>query len=318
MTYAQYAKIEAVDFNNFVGNAATPSTTVNALNTVWGTGFGNAGYGQTSIPQVAAGNRVSFNDWANLVNTTTTIANQQNTTILPVTAPVQGATISYVSQVSTNLSSIYSNRLNASSQGSTVSSTYTSNFTWSNALTVTLTATFNSSDAARYFFNAGGQLILTFGHPTGSGINALFSQLAAACGSIVLSAPTSGTVSIAGTNYSGVTKIGGSGSPATLLNNVGYYGLTTTNQEIFKQLGSGTPSGYINSFISVNVRGSGTSGLNGDRGSVITFTVVFDEVPNGLLVSLGTTATLTARYPSMSYLSNSWGTVTIGTSGTGT
>jgi hypothetical protein len=65
------------------------------------------------------------------------------------------------------------------------------------------TVTFQSGDAARNFFNAGGQLAINFSHPTGTGINSLWNMLAVACGTIVISSNSSGTVRVAGTNYNG-------------------------------------------------------------------------------------------------------------------
>jgi hypothetical protein len=220
-----------------------------------------------------------------------------------------------------NLTNIYTNRLNASAQAGTYTNTVTNATTWSSAITFTHTLTFVSANAARYFFNAGGQIALTFSHPGGTAINNLWNTLATACGTVVISAPSTGTATIAGTSYNGVTKIGGSGTTTTLSTNTGYYALTTTNVEIFKQLSaSTTPSGYTNSFISASIRSNGTVGSNGDRGSIITITVVFDEVPNGsptYIAAANTSSTVTVRPPSTSYLANTWGTVTLTGSVTG-
>jgi hypothetical protein len=94
--------------------------------------------------------------------------------------------------------------------------------------------------------------------------------------------------------------------------------LNTSNIEIFKQFATGTPSGYVGSYITVNVRTNGTQGSNGDNGNIITITTTWDEVPNGLSVSANTTTTVTARPPSTSYLSTaSWGTPALASSVTG-
>jgi len=320
MTYQQYDRIDASDYNTFVGNAVVGISTANTLNTVWGIGSGRSGYGQAAVPQVAQFATVQATDWANLINRTSSAASHQGTAITALTAPVSGTRIDYLSALSTNLTSIFTSRNNAAAQGATpVVSAITNNTIWSSALTFTHIITFQSADQARYFFNAGGQIRLQFEHPTGTGVNALFSSLATACGTVVLSAPTSGTVTIAGISFNGVTKIGGSGS-ATTSPNVGYYGLTTTNQEVFKQLASGSPAGYTGSFISVNVRSNGTQGVNGDAGSTITITTLWDEVPDGgttLRASVGTKTTCSAVYPSTGFLQNSWGTVTITGSVTG-
>ncbi len=315
MSYAKNSKIEASDFNGLVGSSTT--STDGQLNAILGPGNGSKGYGQTVVPEVLANNQVVYNDWANLVNKTSTVASHQGTAITAVTVPVQGVRIDYTSAIPTNLTSITSSRLNAAAQGTTSSTTTSAGSTWASQLTFTHTVTFSSGDAARYFFNAGGQLALTFSSPSGSGINALMNSLGTACGTIIMSAQSSGSITIASTSYNGITKVGGSGTATTLATNTGYYGLTTTNIEIFKQFASGTPSGYVNSFISVNARSNGTQGSKGDNGSVITFTTVWDEVPNGLTVSAGTATTLTVRPPSTSYISNTWGTPTVVGSVTG-
>lgn len=163
---------------------------------------------------------------------------------------------------------------------------------------------------------------MTFSQPAGTGINDLWNKLTTACGTIVISAPNSGTTTIAGTSYTGITKIGGSGTPSTLSTDTGYYGLTSTYVEVFKQLSSTGPAGYTGSFITVEVKSNGVNlGGNGDAGSIITIRVTFDEVPNGAptyIVASGTATTLTARPPSTSYLTNTWGTVSLSGTVTGT
>ena len=317
MTYALGGRIDASDYNTFTGPSGTVSTAANALNTVLGVGTGAFGYGQTVVPTVAAGQRVNASAWSSLINTTAALANHQNSSITAITAPAAGQRINFISALSSNLSTIYTNKNNAAGQGTTTPTVATYNATWSNALTITFTCTFPSADQARYFFNAGGQLAVNFSHPNGTGINGLMSSLATASGTIYISSPSSGTVNIAGTSFNGVNKIGGSGSPVILSSNTGYYALTTTNTTIFQQKASTGPTGYLESFISVSIRSNGTQGSNGDRGSVITVTVTFDEIPNGLVVSTGTTSTLTVRYPATSYLTNSWGTVTVSSTGSG-
>lgn len=321
MTYAQYGKIEYTDYNTFVGNAVIGISTANTLNTVWGIGSGRSGYGQAAVAQVAQYATVGATEWANLINRTSTAASHQGTAITTLTPPTTGTRVDYLSAINTNLTSIFTNRNNATAQGATpVTSTVTNAVQWSNSITFTHIITFGSGDQARYFFNAGGQIKLQFSHPTGTGVNALFSTLATACGTVVLSSPISGVAYIAGGTFNGITKVGGSGTTTTLLPNAGYYNLTTVNQEVFKQLASGTPAGYVGSFISVNIKSNGTQGINGDAGSTITITTTWDEVPDGgttLRASAGTATTCQAVYPSTGWLSNSWGTVSITGSVTG-
>ncbi len=316
MSYTQFNLIEATDFNTLVGG--NPTTTANTLNATWATGGGTAGYGQTAVANVAVGNTVvATGQWNALVANTASAATHQGSSITSVTAPTAGGTITYLSAIPTNLQTIYSNRLNAATQGGTTANTATFASTWSSALTFTHTATFANGDAARYFFNSGGQIKMTVSHPAGTGINLLFNGLASNVGTVVLSAPTSGTVSIAGTSYSGITKVGGGGNSPTVDSTKGYYGLTTANATVFTQTASTGPSGYLGTFIRFIVKSNGTQGSNGDAGSVITIYTIWDEVPDGLVVSSGAATTMTLTPPETTNLANSWGTVTLAGTVTG-
>lgn len=309
MTYAQYGLIQASDFNALAGG--NPTTTSGTINAVWATGGTTAGYGQTAVANVAVSNSVTASNWASLVNSTANSATHQGSSITSVTAPASGGTITYLSSIPTNLTTIYTNRLNAATQGSTTSNTATYASTWSSALTFTHTATWANGDAARYFFNSGGQLAITCSHPSGTGINLLLNNLASNIGTVVLSAPSSGTATIASTSYNGITKVGGGGNAPTTSPNTGYFALTTANATVFTQTASTGPSGYLSTFIRVIVKSNGTQGSNGDAGSVITIYTIWDEVPDGLTAAANSATTLTVRPPETTNLANTWGTITL-------
>jgi hypothetical protein len=309
MSYAQFGTIEAVDYNNMVGG--NPVTASGKLNTVWATGGSTAGYGQTAAANVSVGGTVTATNWAALVSNTASAAAHQGTSITSVTAPVSGGIVTYLSAIPTNLTTIYGSRLNAATQGSTTSNTATIGTTWSQLATFTHTITFANGDAARYFFNSGGQLAITCAQAGASGINLLFNNLCSNVGTVVMSAPTSGSVSIAGTSYNGITKVGGGGNAPTISSGSGYYAMTTANATAFTQTASTGPSGYLSTFIRILAKSNGTQGSNGDAGSVITIYTIWDEVPDGLVVASGGTTTLTVRPPETTNLANSWGTVSV-------
>jgi len=314
MTYQQYGLIQAIDYNSLVGT--TTSSTANLFNTTWATGSSAAGYGQTPIPQVAQANLVTAAEWASLVNNTSNIALHQGTSIISVTAPVPNNSIAYignvtVSYLANNLSTVYSSRLNAGIQGTTTANSVSTVSTWTDVAVWTHTVTFANGNAARYFFNSGGQIAMTCTHPTGTGINLLFNNLASNVGTVILSSPTSGTISIVGTSYNGITKLGGGGSsPTTLINN-GYYALTTSNATVFTQTASTGPVSYNSTNISYKIKSNGPQGPNGDAGSIITIYTTWDEVPNGLTVSANSAVTCTVRFPETTYIANTWGSVTV-------
>ena len=316
MSYAQNGLIEATDFNTLVGS--NPDTGANKLNTTWATGGTTAGYGQTAVSQVAGGDTViATKQYVDDVAQGLAVHAPCKVASTGTVATMSGGTVTYLSAIPTNLTTIYTNRRNASTVGSTATSTATRGTSWQNAITFTHTVTFASGDAARYFFNAGGQIKMTASHPTGSGINLLFSDLASNTGTVVQSAPNSGTVSIAGTAYSGITKVGGGGTTPTIGTDKGYFGLTTSNATAFTQTASSGPSGYLSSFIRYIVKSNGAQGSNGDTGDVITIFTIFDEIPDDLVASSGTAVTLTLQAPETTNLSASWGTPTLASSVTG-
>lgn len=304
MSYAQYGTIAASDYNTLVGG--DPVTSSGTLNAVWATGGTNTGYGQTAEANVATGDSVTATKWANLVTKTSNSASHQGTSISSVTAPAAGGLVTYLSAIPTNLTSIYTSRLNAASQGSTTANTATYGSTWSAALTFTHTVTFANANAARYFFNAGGQLKVTCAHAnTATSINQLYNGLASNIGTVVLSSPTTGSVTINSTSFNGVTKVGGGGNSPTISTNTGYYALTTSNANVFTQLASTGPSGYLSSFIRV------IAASNGSPGATVTLYTVWDEVPDGLTVGSGSATTVTAQAPETTYLANTWGTISV-------
>lgn len=316
MTYAKYGLVQATDYNNLVGG--NPTTTVNTLNAVWATGGASAGYGQAALSNVAAGGSVVASDWANVVSKTSNSASHQGSSITAVSSPVSGGTITYLSAIPSNINTIYSNKLNAATQGSTSSNTATRATTWNSALTFTFTATFANGDAARYFFNSGGQLKFTFSQPTGTALANSYATLATACGTLVESAQSSGTTTIVGTSYTGFTKVGGSGSPTVNNTNAGYFALSTGNTTLFTQRTGIYPSGYTTSSISLIAKTNGTQGSNSDNGNVLTFYSVWQEAPStGATVTAGSAVTITAVYPESTYLANTWGAVTLAGSVTG-
>lgn len=315
MSYAQFSSIDALDYNNLVGG--NPVTTSGTLNAVWATGGGSTGYGQTPEGNVTVGEVVAASKWANLVNRTANAATHQGTSITSVAAPVTGGLITFLSAIPTNLTTIYNSRLNAATQGSTTSNAVSYPNFWSDIVSFTHTVTFANGDAARYFFNSGGQLAITCAHPSGSGINLLLNNLASNVGTIVLSAPSSGSINVAGTSYTGITKIGGGGTAPTISTNTGYYALTTSTSTVFTQTASTGPAGYLSTYIRVNVSSNGTQGSNGDAGSIITISTVWDEIPNGLTVNPNTTTTLTVRAPEQTNIANTWGAITVSGTVTG-
>lgn len=314
MTYTSGGLIQATDYNNFLG-------TVSGVNYIWGGGDGDKGWGQTQLPTVSATNTVTATQWASLVNTLASMGSQTGTTITARTAPTAGSVISILTAVQTDLTNIVNNRLNAPLSGTqytgwtgTNSKTAaTSGNPWT--ITFTNTVTFSSGFAARYFFNAGGRIKLDVSKTsTGATGDPEWNDLAnTLCGDIYFTAGTT-TQTIAGSSYTGTTKVGGTGTPNILTTTTGLYDLTLggANTIIYKQFADTAP--YTSNFIQHSVRWS----LDG---TTLTFTTLWsaadgDPITGGTASSgatPGTAPTTICTYfpPSTTYLSNTWGTPTV-------
>lgn len=312
MAYTSGSLIEATDYNGFV------NTNGSNINQIWSAGTGDRGYGQSALATVAAGSTVTAAQWSSLVNTVAAIANHQGTTITARTAPVTGDIIDILASVNTDITNCETNRLNAVANGSQYTAwtgtsgktTATSGATWT--ITFTNTIGFDNGPAMRYFFNAGGRIKLEFSKTsTGDQGDAEWNDLASTlCGDIYFTA--GGTQSIAGTSYTGTTKIGGTGTPDTLATTTGFYDLTTSDVVIYKQFADTAP--YTSNYIQVSAR------LNA-FGPQVIFTTVWsasdgDSISGGTAPSGATPGTapatlLTYFPPSTTYLTASWGTPTV-------
>ena len=228
MTYSVGGLIQAVDYNGFANDTAGAN-----INSIWSTGTTDAGYGQSALGTVAATNTVTATQWASLVNTISSIASHQGTTITARTAPTAGNIISILAALNTDLTNCTTNRGNAVANGTqftgwtgTNSNTAgKSGASWS--ITFTNTVTFASANAARYFFNAGGRIKIDVAKSsTGNTGDPEWNDLATTlCGDIYITGGT-GTQTIAGSSYTGTTKVGGTGTPTTLATTTGWYDLT--------------------------------------------------------------------------------------------
>jgi len=316
MTYASTGLIQAADYNDFANNTMGAN-----VNGVWGTGISTLGWGQTPLSTVSTSGTVTATQWATLVNTITSMGAHTNTTITARTAPTSGQTIAILAALNTDLTNITNNRQNAAANGTqftgwtgTNSKTAaTSGATWT--ITFTNTITWASANAARYFFNAGGRIKIDVSKTaTGNTGDPEWNDLAnTLCGDIYI---TNGTLpqTIAGTSYTGTTKIGGTGTPNTLATTTGFATLTPGGAAtiVYKQFADTAP--YTNNFIqhSIAVNAGATA---------LTITTLWsasdgDPISGGTASSgatPGTAPTTIVTYfpPSTTNLTNSWGTPTV-------
>ena len=316
MTYSAGQLIEATDYNGFV------STTAGAnINNVWSTGSGDAGWGQSALATVSPAGTITATQWASLVNTIASMASQTNTTITSRVAPVAGNTIQILAALNTDLSNITANRQNAVANGPQFTGWTGTNSktaaTATGAWTITFvnTVTFASADAARYFFNAGGRIKIDVSKTaTGALGDPEWNDLAnTLCGDIFITGGTA-TQTIAGANYTGTTKTGGTGSPNILLTTTGWNDLVAGAAAtiVYKQFADTAP--YTSNFIQHSIAKNAGS-------TALTITTLWSN-PEGDAISGGTassgatpgtapTTIVTYFPPSTTYLTESWGTPTV-------
>jgi hypothetical protein len=309
MTYSSGGLIQATDYNTFAQGGASVNHAVANINTVWGGGSGDKGYGQsTTLSAVAASNTVTATQWATMIARLNSILTHQSGSGSGITSPTAGNTITFLSTLSSNVTTAYNNRLNFSSNGTDATATGSVNSTWTNngtALTVTRTATFGSADQARYFFNSGGKLIVNFSATNNQGNskgNDWVDLLGNKIDTIIIGA------------YS--NSRGGTGGSVTSANSaIGYWNAGTTNNKILELTSNTATADYGSNKIEVFLKTNGVQGSNGDVGQIVylVFTVTdvaadnFDDQ-----VNLTINTTWTKRPPETSNLSDVWGTPTYG------
>lgn len=222
MAYSQGSIISASDYNELVAGT-------NKINTVWGVGSGNIGYGQSNIANVSVSSTVTATQWATLINTVNSIITHQTGTGTGMSATTAGSTINFLSTLQANITSAYTNRLNYSAgQGTTVTGTVFSpvyndaigNWT-ADTWTFTRTITFSSANAARYFFNCGGALNFVTTSVTNNNTQGRSADWVTLIGTYFGNLP-----SIRYTTNGG--KSGTGGTITTNDTTLGYYDLNTT------------------------------------------------------------------------------------------
>jgi hypothetical protein len=152
-------------------------------------------------------------------------------------------------------------------------STATRSTAWNGTVTNTVTLTFASSNAARFFFNTGSQIQITASEsPDVSNLkNNSWQTMLANMGTIIF-------------NY-GSTSNTGSATGVTVASTTGYYQLTTSAVLIFQKL-TETPTYSPNQYdVYASVDGTG---------AVLTFSIQFQDLsaPGGFGVDENVTGTL--------------------------
>jgi hypothetical protein len=318
--------IEAWDYNRLTWGGNTTGTytsTPSNLAYVWGIGNGPIGYGQDAsvLTTVSAGGTVSATQWSSFVQRLNLCLAHQSGTAAQLASGsnigiTSGATIQYFSNVVTAVGTVNTNYASFNStQGSTTTganfaAAYTAAAgTATGEITVAQrTITFASANAARYFFNAGGQLnyrITSVSNNNGTTRSAAIADL--------LANQYKGTTAIQNTTNGGLTGTGGTVNTNTT--NAGYRNFPVAPTYTIYQKVTSTYSSYSADFVNFYMGASGVTGSNGDNGAVLYFYLnVSSPGHSGFNDALNVTVNhqVDIVYPETTYLSGTaWGTPTI-------
>jgi len=331
MAYTSGGLIQAQDYNRLAWGGNTTNTysgTIDNISMVWGTGFGYKGYGQSvaAIPAVSvtpSTTTITAVQWAGLVYTLNlTLGHQSGAAGQLATGSnigiTAGATITAFANVSTAVGTINTNANTYTAQGTTtVGATFgnlisfTTGSQFANTFQAIRTVTFaGGADAARYFFNAGGELRLVFlGGTNTNGTRRTNDFIELFRGNI-------GNVIVRGASSQGIAG-GSRGNVKANLTTLGYYSLTTSNQEMANVATSGNVYTYKSDYANVTVRSNGVQGANGDKGTTVTFAFFanstaaqinsnFNDIVSGNIFTRVDIVT-----PETTYLANTWGVIGI-------
>lgn len=297
MTYSAGSLIDDADYNGFATNINGVGTTL---------------WGQTAVTTVAAPSTVTAAQWTTLGTAITNYFRHESGTNPSVTNPTAGQTINIIANLTTSVSSIVTNALNCAASGTQADASNnagakgSANTAWT--ATWTQTVAFASSAQRGYYFNAGGRIYITWTKTsTGTLMDPTWNSLVAACNQISFTSSSTSKV-IAGLTFAGTNKQGGSGTASVIATTIGFAQLTTSDQLIFRQFFATYP--YTGSKIETFARLSGNN---------VIFTTVWTQPDSGRVfepvnISAGGVTTISQIPPATTYISASWGAVTLSSS----
>ena len=255
---------------------------------IMGNGSGNSGYGQSLVSaQVAVGSNV---DLARVLNLRTDMIKARQhqtgsnegpvaiggTGAFPLVTTADQITDAFAANLESQMTTIETNKLVlGAGQFTDTTDANTSQRTaaWNGLLTHNVTVAFGSNDNARYYFNSGGDIrfrVTLTGGTSDTGVNQIYtdwSNMFTTMGTIIF-------------NHNSTSRTGSSGTAQA----IGFYQLTTANQEIFRRVGSGN---YASNTYIINARTDNAGNVffniqfNDNKGGNPNF----DEAVTGTLTS---------------------------------
>ena len=217
------------EYLTFVNSSSDPY----GYNHFAGTGATVYGLGQTAIATVTAGDTITAAQWNSLFTGMTNIANHTNRTLTSAAAVSTGNTIAIRAALISDLAGLASDVAAGSPSATALTNSATKNAdtanNWTTTQTVTTTWTAASAAALRYFFNAGGKIVIDWSNPTlptGS-TNAKNTEWIDICG-------RAGPITIKAHDLD-------SGGSGTINNDFGFHDLTGSYQTLMTTTGDTSP-----------------------------------------------------------------------------
>jgi hypothetical protein len=311
MTYASGGLIEASDFNNIVGGSSGTQGGGTQLNPVWAQGNGDYGYGQTAVGNVSVSGSVAATNWASLVNSLNSARLHQSGSGSGISAPTAGTSIAFLSTLTSAVSTSATNRLSRNATGSfsalTKAVTLNAGANASATGQITFTITLSSGiDATRHFFNAGGQIEIYYSAFTNTGGTSRGTSIQ------TLAQTNFATKNMLARSFSARSGTGGTVITDTTAS--GFYNLPNT---LVTRCEINSTSYYTGDFIRVEYSAAGGAGTGGGgNGNVMTVRITAFSATTGSTqpadtINVSLTMGCNVRFPSTTYLSNSWGSATI-------
>jgi hypothetical protein len=311
VTYLVGNVIVASDYLTFRGiNApnvaySDDTTATKSLAALIGVGYGTRGAGVTSTQLPLPGNTsvVGTTAWNNLVSALT-VYNSRGQLNLNLPTPVTVGSLVKAqdgsnsrASIQSTIESIDADRFKLDISQSTYTFQLTSKTTtqWTNGVYHEFTVDFGTEDAARYYFNNGGEIQMNASRTGGSNthINVALTNMLAAIKTVKLRAVD--------TTYTGTNGV---------LAGIGYFGLTSRYKILFSHSGLLDQAiGYNFPDISYNIqaRRENYVGVNGGNGSLIRirvnmslasyYTEIIDGTTQSVIASVRSTGVIPVPSP---------------------
>ena len=243
----------------------------NAVAALLGVGYGTRGYGYTalSMPLPTTGTKIVPSNW-NALQSAVLLLDEHTglgLSIEPVVSTGQLIQAFDGNAGRTNLVDVISNldtyRYYADvaqmSLTNVLNSVRTSSWNYATNVYHEFTVDFGTEDAARFFFNTGGQLYISASRVGGAdtALNLAVTQMLDEMGTIIVGA-------------NGVTYTGTNGNVTP----IGYFQLTNTSEQIFSHYGDSS-SQYSNISYIITAKMENYLGVNGGNGSLLRFQAIF-------------------------------------------